>query len=99
TRHTILVGIPGGTTVGIYPLSLTLTDTTGVQSVFTANIQVVGGGYYREYINLLADRTGLLDPALEQNELALVESLMKPFTPTRYFDGPMGLPAAAPMSS
>ncbi len=99
TIHTMLVGIPVGTTVGIYPLSLTLTDTSGVQTAFDANIQVVGGNYYREYINLLADRGGLLDPVLEGNELALVESLMKPFTPTRYFDGPMGLPAAAPLSS
>jgi murein DD-endopeptidase MepM/ murein hydrolase activator NlpD len=68
-------------------------------AVFSTNVQVVSGNYYREYIYLLSDRTELLDRAVEDAELSLIERVMSGFTPTRYFDGQMGLPAAAPVSS
>ncbi|MBE2270334.1 MAG: LysM peptidoglycan-binding domain-containing protein, partial [Anaerolinea sp.] len=99
TRHTFYVGIPVGTAAGVYPLNLTVTDAVGAQSTFTANVQIVAGGYWREYITVLADRIGLLDPAIDDAELALLRGVMNNFTPTRYFDAPMGLPAAAPLSS
>lgn len=97
--HSMLVGVPVFTAPGIYPLALTMTDTTGVSQTIEANIQVVGGSYGSEYINLLEDRTGLLDPNIENAELSLIQSVAGAFTATRYFDGPMGLPAAAAMTS
>jgi murein DD-endopeptidase MepM/ murein hydrolase activator NlpD len=99
TQHTILVGIPIFTTAGIYPLSLTLTNNTGQSTSITVNIQIVDGNYGSEYINLLADRANLLDPNLETAEQNLVQSVMSGFTPTRYWDAPMGLPAAASVIS
>lgn len=99
TSHTMLVGIPVGTTAGIYPLELTMVDGAGARTPITVNIQVTEGNYRREYIQLLADRAGLLDPAVEAAELDLLRSTTSTFTPTRYFDGAMGLPAAAPLSS
>lgn len=99
TRHTLLVGVPVGTAPGIYPLSLTLTDSAGVQTAFSTNVQVIGGGYWQEYITVLADRLDLLDPAVNDAEIQLLTNAMSGFTPTRYFDAPMGLPAAAPLSS
>lgn len=99
TLHSILVGIPIGTPPGVYPLALTVTDASGAQIPFSANVQVIGGGYWEESINILGDRLDLLDPAVDQAEIGLLTSAMSGFTPMRAFDAPMGLPVAAPLSS
>jgi murein DD-endopeptidase MepM/ murein hydrolase activator NlpD len=99
TVHTILVGVPIFTAAGIYPLSLTMTDETGQSSSISLNIQIVDGNYGSEYINLLADRANLLDPNVETAELNFVQSVMSNFTLTHYWNGPMGLPAAASIVS
>jgi len=95
----MLVGIPMFTQPDIYPLNLTLADAGGKTVAVSANIQVVSGGYGSETINLLEDRANLLDPAVEQAEQNLIQNVMSNVTPTRYFDGPMGLPAAATVIS
>lgn len=99
TDHTILIGVPMFSEAGVYPLVLTLTDSAGQATSLNINIQVLAGNYGSETINLLADRTGLLDPSVEAAEQQLLQSVMGNFTPTRFFDGPMGLPAAAPITS
>jgi len=99
TLHTMLVGIPVFTGAGIYPLSLVVSDASGNTASVNANVQIVSGGFGSESITLLEDRAGLLDPAVERAEQSLVQSLMSVFTPTRYFDGPLGLPAAATVIS
>jgi murein DD-endopeptidase MepM/ murein hydrolase activator NlpD len=97
TRLTILMGVPVGTTPGVYPLSLTVTDSAGVQTPINVNMQVVGGGYYREFLSVA--RTDLLDPGADEAELNVLRSVMSAFHPERYFDGLLGLPAAAPITS
>jgi Membrane proteins related to metalloendopeptidases len=100
TRLTFLQGIPLFTEPGIYPFELVIRDRqSGRETQLTVNLQVVGGGYGRENIRLLADRGGLLDPAVENAEQALIENIMSVFNPERYFEGPMGLPAAATVIS
>jgi murein DD-endopeptidase MepM/ murein hydrolase activator NlpD len=99
TVHTMLVGIPVFTEAGIYPLSLAIMDGTNPPIEFSANVQILAGGFGSEAITLLADRTDLLDPVVEQDEYNLIQGVMGTFTPTRYFDGPMGLPAAATVIS
>lgn len=100
TAHTFLQGIPVLTDAGVYPLDLTITDEqTGQVTSFSVNLQVVGGGYGRENIRLLADRGGLLDPAVEGSEQTLVAGIMSAFNPERYFEGALGLPAAATVIS
>lgn len=99
TQHTILVGVPIFTEAGVYPLALTLVDGAGQQTPLNLNIQVLAGNYGSEYITLLSDRADLLDPNVETAELNLLQSVMGSFTPTRYFDGPLGLPAAASVTS
>ncbi len=96
---TILVGVPVFTEAGIYPLNLTLTNNTGQMTLLNINIQVLSGGYSRETITLASNRTDLLDPTLEAAEQSLLQGIMGNFSPTRYFDGPMSLPAAASISS
>lgn len=99
TVHTILIGVPMFVESGIHPLTLTLADSAGQAANLNINIQVLAGNYGNETINLLADRTGLLDASVESAEQQLLQTVMGNFTPTRYYDGPMGLPAAAPMTS
>lgn len=97
--HTFFIAVPVFTPAGVYPLALLLTDAAGQPTPLTVNIQVLAGNYGSEYINLLADRGGLLDPSVEAAEQQLIESIMGGFTAARYLDGPMGLPAAAAMTS
>jgi len=99
TLHTLLLGVPIFTNPGVYPISLTLTNTAGQSVRITVNVQIVDGNYGSEYINLLADRAALLDPNVENAEQNLVQNIMNVFSPTRYWVGPMGLPAAASVIS
>ncbi|MGQ9887912.1 MAG: LysM peptidoglycan-binding domain-containing protein [Aggregatilineales bacterium] len=100
TRLTFLQGIPLLTEPGIYPFGLIVRDRqSGRETRLTINLQIVGGGYGRENIRLLADRGGLLDPAVENAEQALIENIMSVFNSERYFEEPMGLPAAATVIS
>jgi murein DD-endopeptidase MepM/ murein hydrolase activator NlpD len=99
TSHTILIGVPVFTEAGIGPLVLALADTAGQNTDLTINIQVAAGNYGSEYINLLSGRSDLLDPSVEEPEQNLVSGIMSVFTPTRFWNGPMGLPAAAPIIS
>jgi murein DD-endopeptidase MepM/ murein hydrolase activator NlpD len=99
TVHTMLTGVPIFTEAGIYPVLLTLTNASGGQSNFSINIQIVAGVYESEMIDLLDDRAGLLDPTVENYEQSLIQGVMSNFTPSRYFDGTMSLPAAATMTS
>ncbi len=96
---TILVGVPIFTEAGIYPLDLTLSEANGRQTTLGLNVQILAGNYGSERIALQAGSDGLLDPTLEANEQSLIESIMGKFTPTRYFNGAMTLPAAASVSS
>lgn len=98
-NHIILVGVPVFTEAGTYPLQIALTDSAYQQIPLDVSVQVLGGGYGNENITLLAGRDNLLDPSLDADEKAFIEGIMSGFTPTRYFDGPMGLPAAASITS
>ncbi len=83
---------------GLYPMMITM--NTGSESVtITQSVQVADGGYGYEEIDIPPDRAGLLDPELVRSEAEMVASLMAGYTPTRYFDGPMGLPTAGSVTS
>ncbi|MBL8161587.1 MAG: LysM peptidoglycan-binding domain-containing protein, partial [Anaerolineae bacterium] len=97
--HTIFIGIPVFTEPGVYPLDLSLTDAAGTVSTMQVNVQVLSGSYGSETITILADRTDLLDTNVEAAEQSLIEGVMNQLSPTRFFEGPMGLPAAASISS
>ncbi|MEM6528461.1 MAG: M23 family metallopeptidase, partial [Chloroflexota bacterium] len=64
-----------------------------------AEVQVAGGTYGREIINLLEGRDDLLNENVEAAELELLQNAVSAFTPERYFDDTMGLPAAAAVTS
>jgi murein DD-endopeptidase MepM/ murein hydrolase activator NlpD len=97
--YVLFLPVPVFTSGGIYALNLAMTPVGGVEVSVNLNIQIVDGQYGTQYITLPADRVGLLDPGIEQNELTLLQSVTSTFNPERYFTGPMSLPAAAPMNS
>ena len=94
-----LTGIHAFTVPGMYPLTLTAQDATGQSVTITVPIRVVDGRYSSEVITLPADQLALLDPDLNADEYNLIAQKMTGFNPTRYFEGLMGLPAAAPVTS
>ena len=94
-----LYGVYAFSVPGIYPLTLTVQDAQGNSTSTVQMVRVADGGYGTEVINLIPGREELLDPAVNAPERALVAAVMGSHTPERYFDGPMGLPAAAPVNS
>ena len=98
TQHIILIGIPIFTEAGIYELTLTLTESNGTVSVVPLNILIASGGYGRQTIEIIDELAELLAPAVEDNEITLITNLTSNVTPDRYFEGSLGLPAAATMN-
>lgn len=96
--HRILIGIPIFTGTGVYPLTLQISDGTTTDNL-TMNIQVISGGYGQETIQLIEGREELLTPAVEEEELKLLRTVMTKFNPDRYFVSRFSLPAAASLTS
>jgi murein DD-endopeptidase MepM/ murein hydrolase activator NlpD len=92
-------GVHALTVPGLYPLTLTVQDAAGSIASLTVQVRVVSGGYTNEVITLPAEQDDLLDPAVDEAEHTLVGQIMSGYTAQRYFGGPMGLPAAAPVTS
>lgn len=99
TEHIMLIGVPMFTEPDIYPFTLELAAAGGAQISFGFNLQIVSGGYGQQIINLPAELLGLLEPGTEEYELNLMRTLTANVTAERYFSGPLGLPAAAPMNA
>jgi murein DD-endopeptidase MepM/ murein hydrolase activator NlpD len=99
TEHFIFVGIPIFTQTGMYPISLSVNDGSDFPVQIEAEIQIVGGTYGSERINLLDGRDDLLNANVENAELDLLRNAVASFTPERYFTQAMGLPAAAAITS
>lgn len=98
-NDTILDGIDAMAKPGIYTLDLVATDDSGRQTHFVKQVEVADGGYTSEALTLPPDQADLLDPAVTQPELNKVIAIVSKYTPTRYFDGPMGLPCPAAITS
>lgn len=94
--HDALYGVYAFTEPGQYPLTLTIQDASGGTQTFTTSIRVKDGGYSREQITVDPD---LLDENLNAAEHQILASAMSGYTPERYFDGALSLPAAAPVTS
>lgn len=99
TTHTFFAPVPLETLPGIYPLVLTVGEASGQITEFAANLQISSGFYGTQYINLPADKLQLATQAVDQNEYTILRDVTSNFTPDRYFDGPMALPATAPMNA
>ena len=96
-RHNITVGIPMFTDKAIYQLSLEMQLDDGTAVPIAANLQVIGGGY--GYQTITISDSDLLAPAVEEEEIALLASLMTEFSPERWWNNSLSLPAAAAMNA
>ncbi len=96
--HIGFAPVPLGTVVGVYPMTITVTDVAGVGTL-AFNVQIQDGNYGAQYVTLPEEKLELLTPAVEQNEMDLLRRVTTPYSPDRFFGGPMGLPAAAAMFS
>jgi murein DD-endopeptidase MepM/ murein hydrolase activator NlpD len=81
------------------PLSLTIIAGSGAPITLTVNIQVVAGQFITEALTIPDDRLTLLGTAVDDAEAETVRAFMSGRTPERFFDGLMGLPAAAAITS
>lgn len=99
TSHLAFASIPLGMAPGIYAMTITVTESTGAVTPLTFNVQVNSGFYGVQSVTLPESKRELLTPGVEDNERGILDRLTAGFTPERYFDGPMGLPAAASMFS
>lgn len=99
TSHLGFVSIPLGMAPGIYAMTITVTEAAGVVTPLTFNVQVNSGFYGTQSVTLPQTKLELLTPGVEDNERGILDRITAGFTPERYFDGPMGLPAAASMFS
>ncbi len=97
--YTAFYGVYAFTPPGVYPLTLTLTNAAGASTPFSAELRVADGGYGNERITVPDSQMALLDPAMNSAEHEVLAGVMSGHTPERYFNGPLGLPAAAPVTS
>jgi murein DD-endopeptidase MepM/ murein hydrolase activator NlpD len=99
TNHTILFGVNSLANPGIYPLDLVATDDQGKRTELARPVQVADGGYSSETIQLPPDQADLLDPKVTGPEMDKIARVVSNYTAQRYFDGPLGLPCPAPVTS
>lgn len=98
-RYGAVLSVHAFAEAGVYPLRLTLSDIDGRRVAYEIRIQVLGGGYDSEAIDIPENRESLLAPELVQTELERVIAVMGGFTPLRYFGGWMSLPSTGIVTS
>lgn len=99
TRHQMLVPVPLFSENGVFPVTITASPPDGSVTEFTFNIRVAGGGYPTQNLNISAEMANLLAPAVQENELNMIESVTRIFTEEKYYDGAFSIPAAAAMNA
>lgn len=95
-QHNMLIGIPMFTEPGIYEMTISLVDSTGIPTPITANIQVIAGGYGRQTISI--ENEELLSEAVENEEISLIKRNTARFNPVKSWTNSLSLPAAATMN-
>jgi murein DD-endopeptidase MepM/ murein hydrolase activator NlpD len=98
TQHLIFVPIPLFTDDGIYPITFNLSNSDDRQTTFAFNIRIAAGGYGSQNLNVSAEMQGLLAPAVQEEELNIIQRVTGEFTTERFFEGAFSIPAAAAMN-
>lgn len=99
TQHAAIIGVPALQPPGVYPLEVRITDETGAPTNLTRPVAVVDGGYALETITLADSQADLLNTAITEPEEQRVNQIVSVVSAARYFDGPLGLPCPAPVTS
>jgi murein DD-endopeptidase MepM/ murein hydrolase activator NlpD len=98
TIHTAFVGVPVSTASNVYVLNLSVVPDGGEPLALSANMLVQPIDYGAQSVTIPEELNPLLAPGVEANELSILRSITSRYSPERYFNGPMGLPAAAVMN-
>jgi len=94
-----LIGIHAMQKVGLFPMTITATDSAGKRTTMTTSVQVGAGKFAYETINLPPDRQALLAPELVNTERDKLYKIFSTFTPSRYWMGLFILPTTGSVSS
>ncbi len=65
----------------VYNLDIAVTRADGQSVALSGEVPVTLGGFIRQEFNVPADRAYLLDPELERNEYARLDSILSTYTP------------------
>jgi murein DD-endopeptidase MepM/ murein hydrolase activator NlpD len=95
-----ILGIDADQAPGPYPLWVSLYDGSGnVAERLSGTVQVYAAGYPVEQVTVPPEQSGLLDPALAQQEAATRASVFSTFTPQQQWEGAFLVPVAGRISS
>ncbi len=94
-----LIGIHAMQKQGLFPMTLTATDSGGRQTSMTTSVQVVAGKFWYETINMTEAQQALLAPDIVIAERDQLASIYDVFTPQRYWNGLFALPTNGKITS
>lgn len=83
-----------------YDMTITVTLANGQRKAVLVPLQVVSGEFQRQDVTLTDDLANLLEPAVEQQEFVLLDTLAAPITESRYWgDAGFVYPASGDLTS
>lgn len=95
----VVIGVPANLAPTEHLLRVQLQTLSGTPaSPIILSVVVAEGSFVVEDIELLPDRTDLLDPALFAEERRILDSVLGTVTPRRLWSGPFRLPTAGEFS-
>lgn len=97
-NHLALAGVPLGTAPGPYVLEVVI-DDGATETWMQWPLQVAGGIFGREALQLPAEALDLLDSETENAEAALLQHITSAQRPGRWFDGLLLRPTAGRITS
>jgi murein DD-endopeptidase MepM/ murein hydrolase activator NlpD len=97
--HYGVAGVHVFTEPGLYKLTLTAWDSDGHSTALTTEVVVGAGHFGYERIDLPADRTSLLDPAIIAAERERLDSIRYTFTPERHWTAPFQRPCVGTITA
>ena len=88
SRFFTILGVPALTSPGPLPLVISVTDAGGTVAVARETIlNVTDANWATEVVQLDADNSGLLDPAILAEDVAVRGPVLRRVTPERHWDG------------
>ncbi len=97
--HSLIFGLPMDSAAGISPVTLSVADSAGGTFTVSADVQVVANQFATESLTIPDDRLVLLGTEVDAAEGETIRAAMSGYTNDRLFNGLMGLPAAAAVTS
>ena len=94
-----LIGIHAMQKSGLFPMTITATDSGGRRTSMTTSIQVLAGKFWYETISVSKELRGLLAPEIVTAERDQLAGIYSAFTPQKYWSGLFTLPTKGNVTS